>query len=224
MKYEKPEIIETDDPHADHKETHPAYAVVQISRTSGHAQLFDSEFNHQHFITLRIAPADVTRNLSNNWIYQKNTPYIEVEMSEAQFATAITSINAGSGTPCTLKYRDSERVPGIERDPNLADNKFKDEMQKTFSEAIESTEELESLIDSGKMTAKLKKSLQWQIEKIRRACGGSSAQFVADQYSEHMERVKEKGKAELHAHALRIGLTEDPLAIDRHDRESLTND
>ena len=215
----KPEIIETEDNlHSDHKETHPAYAVVQISRTSGNAQLFDSEFQHQHFITLRLASAEVTRNLSNNWIHQKQIPYIEIEMSEAQFATAITSLNSGTGTPCTLKYLQGERIPGIERDAKHIDDKFKKEMQQKFSEAIESANELESLVGDGKMTAKLKKSLQWQIERIRRVCGGSSAQFVANQYSEHMERVKEKGKAELHAHALRVGLAESPLSIENQTK------
>ena len=132
--YQKPEIIECgDDPHADHKEIHPAYSVLQLSRVSENAQLFDSEFQHQHFITMRIAPAEVTRRLSNNWIYSNSNSYIEVEMSEAQFATAISSLNNGSGTPCTLKRLLKESIPGIERDPKHTDNKFQEEMQKTFS-------------------------------------------------------------------------------------------
>ena len=68
------------------------------------------------------------------------------------------------------------------------------------------------------MTQKLKSALQSQVERIRRACGGSSAKFVADQYTEHMEGVKEKGKAELHAHALRIGLAESPLSIENQTK------
>ena len=212
MKSEKPTITPDEDGHKDHKENHPAYGSIQVSRVSGQATLFDSEFQHQHYICLRISSAEVLRGLSNNWIHQKGgLPHIEIEMSEAQWATAISSLNSGSGSPCTLKHVNGERVPKIERDSAMTENKFKDEMRECMAEGIQAMSELEALIINSKMTQKLKAQLLGKLGRAKRSCGGSSAEFVADQYQEFMEGVKEKGKAELHAHALNIGLAKNTL-------------
>lgn len=211
MKSEMP-VITPESGHQDHRETHPAYGLVQVTRVSGQATLFDSEFKHQHYICLRIKSAEVLRGLSNNWIHEKGgLPHVEIEMSEAQWATAISSLNSGSGTPCTLKYIGAEQVPKIDRDPKLTDNKFKQEMRECMAEGIEAMDQLESIIKDSKMTNKLRGELLGKLERAQRSCGGSSAGFVADQYAEYMEGVKEKGKAELHAHAQSIGLSASSL-------------
>ena len=208
---EKPVITEIDDGHFDHRETHPSYGVIEVSRVSGGVNLFDSEFQHQHYICLRINSAQLDRGLSNNWISKKGLPHVEIEMSEAQWATAISSLNTGSGTPCTLKYIGNKRIPKIERDPQRTENKFKDELRKTMAEGMAAMDELSELIQNSKMTNKLRSELMGKLQKAQRSCGGSNVEFVADQYSEFMEDVKEKGKAELHAHAQRIGLTDTAL-------------
>ncbi len=212
MKSEKPVITPDEHGHQDHRETHPAYGLVQVSRVSGQATLFDSEFKHQHYICLRVKSAEVLRGLSNNWIHEKGgLPHVEIEMSEAQWATAISSLNSGTGSPCTLKYIGNNQVPKIERDIKATDKKFKDEMRQCMAEGISAMKELESMIGEGKMSKTLRGELMEKLNSAQRACGGSSADFVADQYAEYMEGVKEKGKAELHAHAQQIGLTNTPL-------------
>lgn len=92
-------------------ETHPSYGLLQISRISGAtSSLFGSPIQHQSTIRLRIARAHRRRDLHHDW-YGEDDQLIEIEMSAAQFAEAITSLNMGVGTPCTLRRLNYEEIP-----------------------------------------------------------------------------------------------------------------
>src|SRR3546814_5396409 len=69
-------------------------------------------FPHQNFVSIRICRSSLNRDLSNDWHYGKDQ-MMEVNMSEAQWATFVSSMNVGSGTPCTLASVDGQPVPGL---------------------------------------------------------------------------------------------------------------
>ena len=78
--------------------THPAYGMLSFSRRSGGKQsLFGSSIEHKDVIAMTLRHGEVTRNLSSDW-YHGTEVIAEVEMSYAQFAEAITSMNMGSGS------------------------------------------------------------------------------------------------------------------------------
>ena len=96
------------------KETHehPSYGVISFSRTyGGEKNLFGSSIKHQNTIRMKVSHAKLERRLNEDHVYEKDK-IIEVEMSEAQFAQAITSLNSAAGVPVTLLYTQKEgKIP-----------------------------------------------------------------------------------------------------------------
>lgn len=74
------------------------------------AFLFGSSIKHHDIITLRISPAYMDRDLNYDRYYAENHPYIEINMSQSQFAQAITSLNMGAGVPVTLRQINGEYI------------------------------------------------------------------------------------------------------------------
>ena len=193
---EKPVLTQDDSAIGGSVETHPAYAQIQANRVSGHAVLYGSEFRHQYYMTVRIFGSRMRRSLSNDWPHAAMRPYIEVSMSEAQWAHFVSSPNAGSGALCTLNYMEGKgEIPGL---PDLEPSKerFRVEADETLREAIAALDALAGLIADSGATKGKQKDLLWKVEQARRGIG-SSLKFVADQFGEHMERTAEKAKSEI---------------------------
>lgn len=119
-------------------ETHESYGLVKFSRTSGTPRsLFGSTIKHSDTIRLTISEGKVHRDFQKNY-YMDGKELIEVEMSSAQFAELITTLNCGSGVPATLihhggkKMADPPEVDFKER----AKTELKEEM-KVLGERIE---------------------------------------------------------------------------------------
>jgi hypothetical protein len=84
-------VAQTTDEHGD--EQHPAFGMIGASRVSSSppgATLFDSDIRHQHTVTVRIATATRRRDLNHGWLHRKRE-FVEVEMSEAQWASFVSS-------------------------------------------------------------------------------------------------------------------------------------
>ena len=97
------------------RQKHPAYGLVQFSRQHGGSKkLFGSQIRSDTTIALRIFEGEVQHELSyDRYSHAKNRPIIEVVLSAAQFAELLTTMNMGSGVPCTIEYRDGKDVPPI---------------------------------------------------------------------------------------------------------------
>ena len=184
--------------------THPAFATCSIVRTSGQARLFNSEFRHQHYITLRIHKAEQHRHLCRNWIHSGMTQ-IEVSFSEAQFATMITSMGVGEGTPCTLERMAGENVPAIVGGES-SKQQHANEMVEHMAEVHERIAELEQQIAEAKMTNKLKNALMASLSSIATSVG-ANLKFVADSFTNHMEQVTEEAKVEITGYAQKVDST-----------------
>lgn len=204
----EPQTTKTDDRLHESKITHPSFAQISVSRVSGGAVLYGSDFVHQHFITLRIAPSELNRGLSRDWPHASRKSYIEVEMSEAQFASMICSMNVGEGAQCTLTRFDGEMIPGIPSPINRTEQ-FRAEADKTVQEGHAALDTLDAELDGLGLSAKRLKEIKWKVEQARRAIG-SSIDFVASQFGEHMEKTVEKAKIEVNAYITgavqRVGL------------------
>lgn len=86
--------------------SHPAYGMIGFNRRTGSRgeTLFGSSIEHRDTITVTIRTGQITRGLNTDW-YHGNDEIIEVEMSYAQFADSITSLNVGTGVPCTIRFQ-----------------------------------------------------------------------------------------------------------------------
>jgi hypothetical protein len=101
IKYQDPTIEKVDSPISDSVEKHPAYAQIGASRVSGGTYLYGSNFAHQHYVTISITKSELNRSLSRDWA-SGGEEYIEVALSEAQWASFVSTLNSGTGIQCTL--------------------------------------------------------------------------------------------------------------------------
>jgi hypothetical protein len=189
---------------------HPSYGVLHIARTSGGSgaiRLFGSPLaTHYGTIRLSISKAKWIHGLHHDRYFGMSKDFIEIEMSAAQFADAITSLNIGSGTPCTIRYVGGERVP----DPpdhateaeHIRDN-FEGSLGKFAAKAREYRARIEEL--TGKLSAKAREEIRIALDVIEQQLT-SNVPFVMDQFQEATTRVATAAKAEVEAfvsHAVR---------------------
>lgn len=184
------------------KTTHPAFAQISVGRVSGHTNLYGSDFDHQNYIVVSIHGSELHRTLSNDWHYSRNK-IVEVAMSEAQWATFVSSFNMGSGVPCTLTYTAEQGMIASLPTPKSRSEQFRSEMDQDFSEAIEALDELQAGITASGLSNKKTEALLESVRVARQRLT-SSIPFVAEQFSEHMENEVEKAKVEIHGYATNL--------------------
>lgn len=179
---------------------HPAFGIISAARVSGgHSALFDSDFTHQHYMTLTIKTASVRRDLSNNWNFG-GEELIEIAMSESQWATFVSSLNVGSGTPCTLRHVCGEYRPQLPN-PDAPSKQFKEELCKSMSAMQDELKSLAaSLKSEGAIGKKRANELSENLSRLAERFS-SNVTFVANQFDEHVERTIENAKIEVNAYA-----------------------
>jgi hypothetical protein len=182
-------------------QSHPTWASLQISRVSGQADLFGSQVQHQHFIELRVCPMKRKHDLGQDWYYAEPVPYIEIQMTAAQFAEAITSLNMGNGIPVTLHSFSGKplgRPPKEDSEPE----RVKKYVAEQVVEAKQECKELQAKIDEilakptiGKGDRALIKSMTERISKLF----STNLPFYTEQFTEATERVSSKAATEFEA-------------------------
>ncbi len=221
------EVIK-DDPINDTVERHPAYAQIGANRVSGGAYLYGSDFRHQHYIMLQIHDSVLHRQLSGDRPHSGKR-LIEVAMSEAQWATFVSSLNQGGGVQCTLEYTpEAGLVPPIAQ-PKDRKLQFSQEMTERFDMAVRALKVLAAQIDESPLSGKKKKELKDQL-RVAKMNLAPNMDFVATQFDEHMERTVERAKAEVNAYAqhtlgdltrmaLKGGTGSEPLLLESSDED-----
>lgn len=182
---------------------HPAYGSITVSRISGRANLFRSDFAHNQYIQLSLYPAELNRSLSRDWVFpRRTTPILEISMSEAQWAAFVSSHNVGEGTPCTI-----ESVEGVERPrlppPKSRSDQFRAEADATFQAALDSLNGLTDMIQRLGLTAKKTELLLAEANKDRRSLS-DSLPFIAQQFEQHVETTVEAARVEVNAYATQL--------------------
>ena len=204
---------------------HPAFGQIVANRVQGTGEyLYGSDFKHQHFITLQISESELHRELSGDR-HHSHRRIIEVAMTEAQWATFVSSLNQGGGVPCTIGYEmHVGTLPGITA-PVDRTTQFSVEMLERFAIAQTALVELAAQINTAPLSEKKKTELRRNLETAKMNIGNNTA-FVTDRFDEHMERTVEKAKSEVNAYventqqrlasraALEAGLVSNPLLLD----------
>jgi hypothetical protein len=190
--------------------THPAYGQLEIVRTSGHTVLYDSEFNHQHFITVRLQQSELHRNLGRDWHMTGHlAPLAEINMSEAQWATFVSAVGTGGGVPCTIRYVNNKHVPQLPI--RKSEGIFRKEGNEALTAAVAKLKALRDKVSStaSKLSKKDLADLVGEVDATIRKLN-DSVPYIAKMFDEHMEKVVEKAKAEVHgyvtSHVVRAGL------------------
>jgi len=159
--------------------------------------LYGSDFDHQHVIMLELKHSEIMRDLSRDWHHTKDG-IVRLLMSESQFATMISTLNVGSGTPCTLEYIGGQQIPGIATKKDRKEQ-FKEEMGERMETAKNYLAELRKMVENSSLSQKAKKDMLSSISGASMNIG-VNLEFVKDSFGEHMEQSTEKAKQEIEAY------------------------
>ena len=177
--------------------THPSFGQIGARRVSGHTNLYDSDFQHNAFITVTISRSELRRGLSYDRHHGKEE-LIEIALSEVQWASFVSSMNVGSGVPCTIQHIDRQYVPQLPN-PGSRDKQFGEEMRRTVSESIKALNELSASVDALGLSQKKADALKMKIH-VATSHLSNNAEFVASQFDEHMDGTVDRAKAEVHGY------------------------
>lgn len=190
-------------------EVHPSFGMIGASRVSCSPpgkSLFDSEIRHQHYVRLTIQRAHRRRELNHDWIHG-DQELIEVAMSEAQWASFVSSMNT-SGVSCTIqRYADEIFVPEAPYEPRMAQSvdyaaTAADRMYDEVRERLEAVKE--------KPTKANIRALEHALDAVK-----PNVTYAAKTLSEHVEDVVTRARADIETmvarHAEQLGI--DPAGM-----------
>jgi hypothetical protein len=203
----------TIDQHGD--EVHPAFGQIQANRVTigggpgAGAVLFQSDIKHGNTIRITIRRATRKRDLNHDWVHG-GQELMEVELSEAQWASFVSSMNT-SGVPCTIRRTETDwNIPELPYQPRLAESmgEVKNVAAKVFGEIREARDAYEKAL-ADKAPAKVRnealRKLHYAIEN-----SGSGMHFAAKTLVEHTENVVQKARADIESMVMqetqRLGL------------------
>ena len=183
---------------------HPSYANLYIGRSqcSGQQALFGSSIKHHDIITLRISPAYMDRDLNYDRYYAENHPYIEIDMSQSQFAQAITSLNMGAGVPVTLRQINGEYIepcPFVDKREQFS-NEFREDMNELTKKIKETTKAVEDLIQNKRTFTKAdKEQILSTLHSVSQQLS-SNYPYMFSMFNEQMDKTVTEAKAEIESH------------------------
>lgn len=189
---------------------HESYGLLQISRITGgtgETRLFGSPLaRHYGTIRIRIGAAKWLHGLHYDRYHgSARREHIEVEMSAAQFAEAITSLNMGSGTPCTVRYIDGKRTADPPDYPTEAEHirdNFVSSLDAMKAKMGTYRSKIEKLTE--KLSGKARDEIKIALDVITHQLT-DNVPFVLKQFQEATTRVTTAAKNEIEAfvsHAL----------------------
>lgn len=182
------------------RHTHPSFGQISFSRVQSTGTTFyGSELKQDNYITMVVKQSEISRDLSKDWYFAHSLPLIEVRMSSSQFAEAITSMNNGSGVPCTVEMVNMKPVEGLpeqESRKEFIHRKFKDRM-KEFAEKIrENQKKAKELVKKKTLNKQdvidLTHQLDWLTTEVT-----SNIPFFAECFQETMDLVVGEAKLEV---------------------------
>jgi len=185
------------------EEKDPCFGVVAISRVQGRRRLFDSPFEHQHFVTLSIKRAYRSRTDLHMDYIGAGEELIEIAMSEVQFASMVTSLNMGVGTPCTIAHFEGKILK--EPKPDQTKKTFEKEGKEHWADLAKMAAELEKLTElpASSLKAPQRERMNFLALKIHQGLT-DSAEFFHEQFQKSMDKVVAVAQGEVQAHILSV--------------------
>lgn len=175
-------------------ESHPAWGMIGASRVSSTpgAALFDSDLLHGHYVIVRLQRADRTRNLLHDFLFGgRRDRIVEIAMSEAQWASFVSTMNSGEGVPCTIQSVGNDLMPEVPHEPRLAVSMK--EVEGAATKAISEIKERFATYEEHHTKANLR-SLAAAI-----ANAPANMTFAASSLTEHVENVVQRARADIEA-------------------------
>ncbi len=181
------------------KKEHESYGMLSFTNTTCNKgiNLFGSSIKCSNYITMKVHTAEDNRGLSENWYYPKKC-IMEVQLSPAQFAEAITNTNT-VGVPCTLTRIMGQRMETPPENENMMD--LQDELDdhiNELSERIDKLTEYSNILKNQKGGLKVgeKNALINGIDSVAQQLK-SNIPFLGKQVARQMNRTVHQSKCEV---------------------------
>jgi len=190
--------------HDDEKEfAHESYGMVGFSRCTGSSgRLFGSSLPNQGtFIRLRLTSATRKHYLGRDWYHGDVQTMYEVDLSAAQFAELLTSMNVGSGVPCTIRFADGRQMaqpPDELLEAEQVRHDFESKTETVAKKLDGFAKQIMEVLDKPTITKKdretAKMALKLIVQDVR-----SNIPFWLEQFSEATQKITSAAKAEVDA-------------------------
>jgi hypothetical protein len=204
-------------PHEEHGDrdqvtrSHPAFGLIGASRGGVGGNLFGSPIKHNSGISITIYEAQEEHSLNRDWYHQRSM-VCEVHLSEAQWATFVSTLNVGSGVPCTFRWKPAsaqlQDVPPIVDDFVLS--KSADDIARSAGERARDVKAAYAVVEE--MLDGRRKMNKSELERIKGLLiqhaehAEANAKYLANSLTEHLEKATTAAKAELSAFATRLAM------------------
>ena len=184
-------------------ESHESFGLISISRVRGKARLFGSAISsHDTFFELAIRQSVVRHSLGRDWFQSAGPEIVRVNLSAAQFAELITTLNVGSGVPCTLDLVMGKKVespPERYTEADKVEQEFESRAKGVMDSLLVSQAVVTDLLAKKSLSSADKKAILSVLEDAARDIG-SNMPFLLRQFREAAEKVKTTAKQEVESY------------------------
>jgi hypothetical protein len=177
---------------------HESFGQIRFSRVNGYANFYGSELPQQNYISLEISTSKCEKTLTQEW-YFPNQEVMRLRMSAGQFSELITSMNYGSGVPCTFERVNGKKVEDIPVDETrkeLVHRAFKDRMKEFSNTLISNKEKAREIINKKNLNKSDVETLSNMLGKIFQEVEMNIPYFT-ECFQETMDKVVEEAKIEV---------------------------
>ena len=180
---------------------HPSFGMLRFSRINGRSgYLFGSEIQADNYVQLELSNGEMKRDLTDDDFYAKKNLF-RVKMSPNQFAELITTLNYGSGVPCTIEFIGKDIIKQcdtIKSRKTQTQEQFKQRLANFMVEMNHQYSDIQKIISSGNLSKENKKKLIWFYEKVQQEIK-SNIPFFLRCFQESMDKVVLDAKTEIDA-------------------------
>ena len=176
---------------------HESYGLVQFNRINGQFRnLFGTNVDSNNAIALRIKRAQVDRHLNHNW-YHERDELIEVILSPNQFSELLTTMNQGSGVPCTIQRVAGERMEAPPEHPSDIEKvrmEFKERCQELDKSMNEFGQKIVDILGQKSIKKGDKDEIINHLRMLHREVG-SNFPYVLKCFNESTEEIVKDAKS-----------------------------
>lgn len=187
--------------HKKETETHETFGMISFSRRTGNpGRLFGSNLPwHESFLTLKISQAERHFSLGYERFYARQAAkLIEVDISAAQFAQLITTMNVGDGTPCTIRYVDKKYtgpIPPFESESDKVKTSFRRTAKGVSEDVKKNHEKLAAILEKKTLSKDDRKEIQRMFTDVDRTLTDHMP-FLVDSFDEATDKLTQHAKTE----------------------------
>ena len=191
-------------PDREETEEHESYAMVQFSRRHGDpGRLFGSSLkSHESHVTLKVARAKRIHSLGYDRFHAGTRgDIVELDLSAAQFAELLTTMNVGSGVPCTLRYIEGKRIqdpPDMKLEVEKVQDSFKQDMKDLAEKCDKDVADVTALLEKKSLNKADREEILKKFYMVMMQVK-QNVPFMLEQFEEATGKVVTHAKAEVDA-------------------------